>query len=197
MARIPYPDRTKLPREVNELLEQAHLKIFSMWAHSVSTIDLIMKLGAAQFAELELPRTIREMVTLLGASADSADYEWVQHVAPSKSAGVSDEQRAALKRGDVDAPCFSPPERAALRLAAAVQAGPKVDDSVFDAAREHLSDRQLVELVGLVGYYWMLGRIATVFQVELDVAKGTEVYDAGLRVAARSQQNAVTGQLPR
>ena len=24
-----------------------------------------------------------------------------------------------------------------------------------------------------VGYYWMLGRIATVFQVDLDVAQGT------------------------
>jgi alkylhydroperoxidase family enzyme len=193
MARIPYPDQTKLPPEVSELLQQAHLKIFSMWAHSANTIGLIMNLGAAQFVKLELPRAIREMVTLLGASANSAEYEWVQHVAPSKAAGVSDAQRAALRRGDVDALCFSPAEQAALRLTAAVQAGPEVADSIFDAARRYLSDRQLVELVGLVGYYWMLGRIATVFQVELDVAQGTEVYDAGLKVAARSQQKAVGG----
>lgn len=188
MARIPYPDETTLPPEVNELLQQAHLKLFSMWAHSVSTVGLIMNLGAAQFAKLELPRAIREMVTLLGANANSAEYEWVQHVAPSKAAGVSDEQRAALRRGDIDAPCFSAPEQAALRLAAAVQAGPEVADSIFDAARKHLSARQLVELVGLVGYYWMLGRIATVFRVEPDIAQGTEVYDAGLKVAARPQQ---------
>src|SRR5215468_4115714 len=93
MARIPYPDSTKLPPEVNELLQQAHLKVFSTWAHSVSTIGLIVNLGAAQFAKLELPRAIREMVTLLGASTDLAEYEWVQHVALSKDAGVSDEQR--------------------------------------------------------------------------------------------------------
>jgi alkylhydroperoxidase family enzyme len=188
MARIPYPDQTKLPPDVSELLQQAHLKIFSIWAHSVSTIGLIMNLGAAQFAKLELPRGIREMVTLLGASTNSAEYEWVQHVAPSKAAGVSDEQCAALRRGDVDAPCFSAAERAALRLAAAVQASPEVADPIFDTARKYLSDRQLVELVGLVGYYWMLGRVATVFQVELDVAQGTEIYDAGLKAAARSQQ---------
>jgi alkylhydroperoxidase family enzyme len=174
---------------VSELLQQAHLKIFSMWAHSVSTIGMIMNLGAAQFAKLELPRDLREMVTLLGASANSAESEWVQHVAPSKAAGVSDEQRAALRRGDVNAACFGPVEQAALRLAAAVQAGPEVADPIFDTARKYLNDRQLVELVGLVGYYWMLGRIATVFQVELDIAQGTEVYDAGLKVAARSQQN--------
>jgi alkylhydroperoxidase family enzyme len=188
MARIPYPDQTMLPPEVSELLQQAHLKIFSMWAHSISTIGLIMNLGAAQFAKLELPRTIREMATLLGASANSAEYEWVQHVAPSEAAGVSDEQRAALRRGDVDASCFSRAEQAALRLVAAVQAGPEVADPIFETARKYLSDRQLVELVGLIGYYWMLGRIATVFQVELDIAQGTEVYDAGLKAAARSQQ---------
>jgi alkylhydroperoxidase family enzyme len=189
MARIPYPDPTKLPAELKELFELSHLNIFSMWAHSVNTIGLIMNLGAAQFGKLELPRGIREMVTLLGATADSAEYEWAQHVAPSKAAGVSDEQRAALRRGDVDARCFSPLEQAALRLAAAVQAGPEVADAIFDTARKYLSDRQLVELVGLVGYYWMLGRIATVFQVELDVAQGTEVYEAGLQLAARSQQS--------
>lgn len=77
---------------------------------------------------------------------------------------------------------------AALQLAAAVQAGPSVPDAIFDYARKHLSDRQLVELVGLVGYYWMLGRIATVFQVDLDVAQGTEVYDVGVQLAARKNQ---------
>jgi alkylhydroperoxidase family enzyme len=187
VARIPNPDPKKLPAELNELLRQANLNVFTMWAHSTSTAGFIMKLGAAQFANLELPRAVREMVTLLGATANSSAYEWGQHVALSEAAGVSNEQRAALRRGDIDASCFGPSERAALRLAAAVECGPKVPDSTFDEARKHLSDRELVELVGLVGYYWMLGRIATVFQVDLDVAKGNAVYDAGLKVAARSQ----------
>ena len=188
MARIPYPDPTELPAEVNELLQQAHLNIFSMWAHSASTVGLIMKLGAAQFADLELPRAIREMVTLLVATENSAAYEWGQHVALSKAAGVSDEQRLALGRGDVDASCFSPVEAAVLRLARSILTGAQVADPIFDAARKYLSYRQLVELVGIVGYYWMLGRVATVFDVDVDVAQGTAVYDAGLRVAARSKQ---------
>jgi alkylhydroperoxidase family enzyme len=88
----------------------------------------------------------------------------------------------------LDAAHFNPQELAALQLAAAVQAGPSVPDASFDFAREHLSDRQLVELVGLVGYYWMLGRIATVVQVDLDVAQGTEVYDVGVQLAARKNR---------
>jgi hypothetical protein len=51
-----------------------------------------------------------------------------------------------------------------------------------------ISDRQIVELAGLVGYYWMVGRMATVFQVELDVAQGTEVYDVGVQLAARKNR---------
>lgn len=185
MARIPYPDPKDLPKELADLLRQANLNVFSMWAHSTSTASLIIKLGAAQFANLELPRALREMVTLLVATGNAAAYEWGQHVALSKASGVSDEQRAALQRGDLDAPCFDPGEQAVLRLASAVQSGPQVPNTIFEAARKYLSYRELVELVGIVGYYWMLARIATVFQVELDVAQGTAVYDAGLHVAAQ------------
>jgi hypothetical protein len=39
-----------------------------------------------------------------------------------------------------------------------------------------------------VGYYWMLGRIATAVQVDLDVAQGTEVYDVGVQLAARKNR---------
>ena len=183
MARIPYPETEHLPHEVQDVLRQANINIFLMWAHSVNTVDIIVQLGAAQFAKLELPRSIRELVTLLGARTNQADYEWVQHVAPSKAAGVTDEQRAALERHELTDAYFNPQELAALQLAAAVQAGPQVPDAIFDSARKHLSDRQLVELVGLVGYYWMLGRVATVFQVDLNVAQGTEIYDAGVQLA--------------
>jgi alkylhydroperoxidase family enzyme len=183
MARIPYPETQHLPHELQELLRQTNLNIFLMWAHSVNTVGIVAQLGAAQFAKLELPRSIRELVTLLGARANWADYEWVQHVAPSKAAGVTDEQRAALERHELTDAYFNPQELAALQLAAAVQAGPQVPDAIFDSARKHLSDRQLVELVGLVGYYWMLGRVATVFQVDLNVAQGTEIYDAGVQLA--------------
>jgi hypothetical protein len=48
-----------------------------------------------------------------------------------------------------------------------------------------ISDRQNVELVGLMRCYGMVSRMATVFQVELNVAQGTEVYDVGVQLAAR------------
>jgi alkylhydroperoxidase family enzyme len=183
MARIPYPDADKLPAELRALLKRANLNVFTMWAHSVNTIELVIQLGAAQFAKLDLPRSVRELVTLFGGRANSADYEWAQHVALAKAAGVTDEQIAALEHGELDPAVFSQEELAALMLAEAVLAGPKVSDAVFDSARKHFDDRELVELVALIGYYWMLGRIATVFDVDIDVAQGTSVFDAGVQLA--------------
>jgi alkylhydroperoxidase family enzyme len=188
MARIAYPDTNALSPELRELLKKANLNVFTMWAHSANTIGLIMQLGAVQFAKLELPRSIRELVTLFGARANAASYEWAQHVALSAAAGVTDAQRAALERGQLDPALFNPQEMAALQFAAAVEAGPTVSDSIFNTAREHFSDRQLVEMVGIIGYYWMLGRVATVFQVDIDVAKGTAVYDAGMQVATAADK---------
>ncbi len=88
-----------------------------------------------------------------------------------------------MEHSELDPAVFSQEELAALNLAAAVLAGPKVSDSVFASARKYVSDRQIVEMVALVGYYWMLGRVATVFQVDLDVAQGTSVFDAGVQLA--------------
>jgi len=187
MARIPYPDKKSLPQDVQKLVDEASQSgtghIFWMWSYSVNTVGLIAQLGATQFAELELPGSIRELTILFTARANSADYEWVQHVPLSQRAGVTDEQRAALERNELTAACFNPQQAAALQLAAAVQAGPTVPIAVFQTAQEQFSNRQLVELVGVLGYYWMLGRVATVFQVDLDVATGTGVYEEGLRLA--------------
>ena len=114
MARIPYPEVDKLPAELRTLLKQANLNVFTLWAHSVNTIELVIRLGAAQFAKLELPRSIRELVTLFSGRANSADYEWFQHVALAKAAGVTDTQLAALDHLDLDPAVFSSVTNASL-----------------------------------------------------------------------------------
>jgi alkylhydroperoxidase family enzyme len=187
MARIPYPDKNSLPEDVQKLVDEASQDggpghILWMFSHSVNTVGLIAQLAAEQFTELELPGSVVELTILFAARANSADYEWVQHILRSEIAGVTQEQRAALERNELTAACFNPQQAAALQLAAAVQAGPTVPIAVFQTAQKHLSNRQLVELVGVLGYYWMLGRVATVFQVDLDVPTGTGGYDQALRL---------------
>lgn len=182
MARIPYPE--KLPAAIEDLAATGlRLNLFTMWAYSEATIRPVIELGAAQFAGLRLSRLRRELITLATARRAKSEYEWVQHVAPARAAGATDEQLAALDRGELTAPCFDEADQALLAFAVAVVDGPSVPDPIFEAARRCVDDRQLVEVVGLVGYYWMTARICTVFDLELDVADSTEVYDAGVRLA--------------
>jgi alkylhydroperoxidase family enzyme len=187
MARIPYPDKNSLPEDVHKLVDEASQDggpghILWMCSYSVNTVGLIAQLAATQFTELELAGSVRELMILFAARANSADYEWLQHTPLSEIAGVTEEQRAALERNELTAACFNPQQAAALQLAAAVQAGPTVPIAVFQTAQKQFSNRQLVELVGVLGYYWMLGRVATVFQVDLDVPTGTGGYDEALRL---------------
>ncbi|MGW0165544.1 hypothetical protein ACWDWT_10135 [Streptomyces sp. NPDC003343] len=39
---------------------------------------------------------------------------------------------------------------------------PRIADDVFDTARQFLSERELVEALQVIGYYWTFGRIFTV-----------------------------------
>ena len=194
MARIPYPDKKSLPQDVQKVLSEASQAgtghIFWMWSHSVNTVALIAQLGATQFAKLELPGTVRELMILFAARANSADYEWVQHVPLSERAEVTEEQRTALEQNNLTAASSNPQQAAALQLAVAIHTGPTVPISVFETAQRQFSNRQLVELVGVLGYYWMLGRVVTVFDVDLDVATGTRVYDEGLRLATQNSGQA-------
>jgi alkylhydroperoxidase family enzyme len=195
MARIPYPDKNSLPEDVQKLVDEASQDggpghILWMLSHSVNTVGLIAQLAAEQFTKLELPGSVLELMILFAARANSADYEWLQHTPLSERAGVTEEQRAALARNELTAACFNPQQAAALQLAAAVQAGPTVPIAVFQTAQKQFSNRQLVELVGVLGYYWMLGRVATVFQVDLDVLTGTGGYDEALRLAGQKSGQA-------
>ncbi|MFI9508245.1 carboxymuconolactone decarboxylase family protein [Nocardia sp. NPDC052566] len=184
MARLPYPDDSGLPKDLIALRQALpRLNVFDMWSYSAGTIRPVLELGAAQYAALCVPRPRRELVTLAAALAVDCEYEWFQHLAPARAAGVTEDQLDALRRGDFTADCFSEEDQAALTFAAAVLAAPTVSDDIFTSTAAVLEPRQLIELVGLVGYYWMLGRVATVFEVENDVAQGTEIYDAGVKLA--------------
>jgi alkylhydroperoxidase family enzyme len=51
---------------------------------------------------------------------------------------------------------------------------PRVSEEVFEQAREFLTERELVEVLQVVGYYWSFGRISTVLEVEVTKVYGDE-----------------------
>lgn len=173
MARLPYPDRATLPAELARLLGGIpRNNITEMLAHATSLTGPFLRLAQAQFTALALSPRQRELIILAVAGLIDCEYEYAQHIPVAEAAGIAPALRAQIRGGDFDA--LDPAERALLAFAAAAATAPRVRDEVFEAARQHLTDRQIVEALWLVGFYWAVGRVCTVLELEIDHPAGTE-----------------------
>lgn len=112
------------------------------------------------------PRALRELVILRGAQVMRSEYEWAQHLAMARKAGVSEAKIKNLASWRTSSE-FSEQEKAALALAEAVTEG-RVSDEVYARAKKHFDDHDYVELALLAAFYAMVGRMIDAMGVELE-----------------------------
>ena len=168
MARIPYPDLKKASAETQAMIARlpAPINVFSMLAHADTLVKPVMKLGGAILAKTQLDPKLRELALLHAVKLEGGDYEWVQHVPVALKLGATQEQIAALERGEDGAACFSEAEKAALVLTREVVVAVRARPETLEAARKHYSDREIVELIVTAGFYIMLARLTETTGVE-------------------------------
>jgi len=173
MARIPYPDPSQAPERVTEALAALPpLNIFRMLAHAETAVRPFLRFGSAILGQLQLDPKLRELAILQVAVQAGAEYEWVQHAAIGQAVGLTDEQLDAVRREHIDSESFSDTERAVLLFSSEVIEHPRVSNETFAAVSEHLSPREVVELLLTIGNYLMLARVMTTLDLELDEAAG-------------------------
>jgi 4-carboxymuconolactone decarboxylase len=95
----------------------------------------------------------------------------------SRAIKIPDEQIAAIERGELDAACFDERAQSILRFAAQILDQPRPDDQAFALMAEHFSPAEIVEVFLLVGNYWMLAKIMTGLDIEIDPIFGHEAID--------------------
>ena len=175
MPRIPYPDLEKASAEVREMLGRlpAPANIFNMMAHAETCLKPVMKLGGTLLGKLELDPKLRELCLLHAVKLVGGEYEWVQHVPIARDLGCSDAQIAALGKGDDAAACFDAREKAALRFTHEVVVDVRASEAALSGAREHLSQREIVELILMAGFYTMLARLTETLGVETEAPMGS------------------------
>ena len=103
---------------------------------------------------------------LRGAQLMRSEYEWAQHLAMARKAGVSEAQIQALPAWRSSA-LFNEREKAALALSEAVTQG-RVSDEVFALAKKHFDDHDYVELAIVAAFYAMVGRMLDAMGVQLE-----------------------------
>jgi len=185
MTRIPYPDLDKAPAEVREMLARlpAPVGIFNMIAHAETALKPLMKLGGTFLGKLKLDPLLRELVILHAVNLEGGEYEWVQHVPIVLALGGTQAQIDALKAG-----CFSEAEKAALRFTREVVVDVGASEASLAEVRKHLSEREIVELILVAGFYIMLARLTETLDIPNDPPIGDKlVSQIEARVASKKK----------
>ncbi|HEY4018003.1 MAG TPA: hypothetical protein VGM75_04920 [Pseudonocardiaceae bacterium] len=168
MARLNAPDPATIPEELGEFLAKFPPdELFTMLTHSPSTIQPFMGLAQALYTGLTLPARSRELAILTVAAATRSEFVAAQHGPISEQAGVHEDTRRLIQNQEYTSPVLSEQDRTIIRFAAAIVTPTPMSDTVFNAARQLLTEREIVELLHLCGYYWTLSRICTILRVDL------------------------------
>ena len=175
MALIPYPDLEKISPEAKEMLRRlpAPANIFNMMAHAETALKPVMKLGGTLLGKLELDAKLRELCLLQAVKIAGGDYEWMQHVPIALDLGATQPQIDALEKGDDRAACFDATEQAALVFTRELVAKGKASPAALTELRRHVSDRVVVEIILMAGFYTMLARLTETLEVENDPPMGS------------------------
>lgn len=170
--RVPLLDPAETPPDTQAVFRSlpAPLAIFRALAHAETVFPPLMDVARVILTDMALPRHLRELVILHVGQLSGARYEWEQHAPLARHAQVTGEQEAALGRGDEDAACFSPMERAVLRFTREALESATVTDETFAAVRVSLSPREVVELLIVVGFYRTMCTVMRSVRLPLDPA---------------------------
>ena len=153
----------------NSMLTMAHMPqlpmAFSMLVSVIFGADLrTMMAGfkdsvpAPGDAQENLPPSLVQLIAFAVSLASGCRYCQAHTSHGAHRLGEPDEKLAAILHYETS-PLFDAPERVVLDLAFAAGRVPNESTQAhFDALREHFSDRQLVQIVGVISIFGFLNR---------------------------------------
>jgi AhpD family alkylhydroperoxidase len=174
MARLPYADAGAI--EAKPLVERivaergSLLHLYQMLLHSVPLAEGWLAFLTAIRQRLNLSGALRELVIMRVAILNGAQYEADQHAPIALKEGLAQRQLDALARWQ-DSDQFDGAQRAALALTDTMTRNVQVPDTIFDAVRRHLSERETVELVATIAAYNMVSRFLEALDIHSDDAR--------------------------
>jgi alkylhydroperoxidase family enzyme len=174
MARVDYPDTSSPSGEMADVIQLIRQErggrfpnLFRMQLHNPAMARAWLQLGTAVRFKGQLDGQTRELAICCVARATGAEYEWQAHSRLAVQEGVSQAQLDLLPnwRGSDQ---FDARQQAVLGLADELTRAVKVQEATLAAARKHLPDNQLVELVITVAYYNMVARFLVGLEIDLE-----------------------------
>jgi alkylhydroperoxidase family enzyme len=143
------------------------LNIFATLAHHPKLLKRWLVFGNHVLAKSTLPPRERELVILRVGWLCRAEYEWGQHAAIGRAAGLTDPEIQRITAGP-DAPGWNALDAALLRAVDELHADSRIGDATWRALSAQLSTRQLIDLLFAVGQYRLVSMALNSLGVELD-----------------------------
>lgn len=169
-ARLGLIDpKTASPAVSEALAKLPVINVFRAMANAESLYPAFIDYLSLLFGRsLEIDPALTRMIVLRVALLGECLYAWEQNVVVARRVGVTEEQIAALQRGDIVARCFSPAQQAAFAFTDEVVYMVEATDATYDRAKEHFSDRALTEILYVIGTYMFVARVVRTGRVPLD-----------------------------
>jgi 4-carboxymuconolactone decarboxylase len=166
MQRVPLADFEPALKKRLEELWGTPPNLYKALANHPALIAAWTEFSKMLRYDTRTPRALRELVILRGGQLMGSEYEWAQHLAMARKAGVTERQIAELAKWRTSSE-FSAKEKAAIALSEDVTNG-RVTDAVYQEAMRHFDHHDYVELAAVAAFYAMVGRMLDAMGVQLE-----------------------------
>lgn len=168
-GRIPPPERGTLDAEVAALLDLVtkpdgtQLETVAVLAHQPKLMGPFLGWAAALAMHGALPKRDHELLALRAAVNCGSAFEWDEHSAYARDAGVTDAELDAVRAEPATGP-WAEHELALLQAADELHANHGIGGETWRVLAAHYDAGQLVEIPYVVGQYTMLSFVANVIE---------------------------------
>ena len=171
IAPVPEDQWTDEQKEIAAPMMARRGKVFNIFRTQLAHPDAMRGfLGIGNYVlsrRNSLPAREREIVILRIGYLCRSGYEWAQHAAIGRVAGLTDDEIRRLTVGSA-ADDWSDADRALLRAAEELVGDHFVSDATWAALRGTWSEQQLMDLVFAVGQYTLVSMALNSFGVQLE-----------------------------
>lgn len=139
----------------------------AIWLNRPGLAEHAQALGQYCRYDSSLSTRLSELAILTMAVLWQSEFEWWAHKPIALKAGVSADTVDALKTGTVPVPFAHEDERIVHEFVKTLVTTKKVPQAMYDKAIDTLGQDNVVDLVGLAGYYTLISMTLNVFEVGL------------------------------
>lgn len=161
-------------RALSGKLEGGTSGAFNVLLRSPEMSERLKEFGTSALSQSSLGPKLNELAILITTRAWTAQYPWANHHRAAIRAGLNADVIDAIAAGKRPA-TLQPDEEAVYNLCTELLTNGQVSDATFQAAKDRIGERGIVDVIGVVGYYQIVSMLLNVDRYPLPDASKREL----------------------